>query len=425
MSEQFDVLIAGGGVAGASAGVRLAKQGLRVMIVERKTFPRPKLCGEFISPECLTHFQELGVYEQMRAAGAREISETVFYTPAGREVCVPSIWFGARSACALGLSRAAMDWVLLKRAQEAGVRVVEDCQVGDVLIEGGVVRGVRIKTHGEQSLDADCEVRACLTIDATGRGSLLARRAARHAFDLPKESALSDVKHRPATATQATHVAFKAHFKDVPAIAGRCEIYFYPGGYGGLNEVENELVNLCFIVRAEDARQAASDADRLVREVLMQHNERAAEALAQATRASDWLAVAIERFGRSEVAPAPGLLSVGDAASFIDPFTGSGMLMAFESGTLLAEVIGAHAEIFHPSTPHAESKLKSLMDVQQNYRLRYKERFDKRLRHCSSLRRAAFAPAWLTEAAAIFLGANTQLRRSIARGTRGSFAPQI
>jgi flavin-dependent dehydrogenase len=58
--------------------------------------------------------------------------------------------------------------------------------------------------------------------------------------------------------------------------------------------------------------------------------------------ASDWLAVSLESFGRHSPAPAVGLLAIGDAASFIDPFTGSGMLMALESGELVAGAIAGH-----------------------------------------------------------------------------------
>ena len=57
----FDVIIAGAGPAGSSAAIHLARQGVRVLLIEQKKFPRAKLCGEFISPECQKHFENLGV----------------------------------------------------------------------------------------------------------------------------------------------------------------------------------------------------------------------------------------------------------------------------------------------------------------------------------------------------------------------------
>ena len=67
LSDNFDVIIAGAGPAGSSTAIHLARNDLRVLLVEQKKFPRPKLCGEFISPECQRHFQNLGVAESMLA----------------------------------------------------------------------------------------------------------------------------------------------------------------------------------------------------------------------------------------------------------------------------------------------------------------------------------------------------------------------
>src|SRR5437867_2896436 len=112
-SNSYDVVIAGGGPAGTSAAIHLASRGARVLLLEEKKFPRAKLCGEFISPECLAHFKRLGVMEEMRAAGGVSLSETLFYSQRGKSVAVPSEWFKS-GASALGLSRSEMDHRLLE-----------------------------------------------------------------------------------------------------------------------------------------------------------------------------------------------------------------------------------------------------------------------------------------------------------------------
>ncbi len=115
-SNKFDVAIAGAGPAGTSAAISLALKGARVLLIEEKKFPRAKLCGEFISPECLAHFKRLGVMEQMNDAGGASVAETVFYSRRGNSVAVPSEWFKS-GAKALGLSRREMDHQLLERAK--------------------------------------------------------------------------------------------------------------------------------------------------------------------------------------------------------------------------------------------------------------------------------------------------------------------
>ena len=109
-AKDYDVIIAGGGPAGASAGVHLATRGARVLLLEREKFPRAKLCGEFISPECLEHFARLGVLEEMRMAGGAGVSETLFFERSGGREGEPRSWFGkvreGLEARVLGLSRA-------------------------------------------------------------------------------------------------------------------------------------------------------------------------------------------------------------------------------------------------------------------------------------------------------------------------------
>src|SRR5215216_2530185 len=175
MTAEFDAIIVGGGPAGASAAVHLSASGARVLLAERERFPRQKLCGEFISPECLEHFARLGVLEEMSRGGGARVSETVFYAPSGRGVSVPSAWFGGQGGDALGLSRAEMDARLLARAREVGVEVFEEASLASLVVEGSRVCGVRLQAEG----GGVREFRARVTLDATGRHRAVVRRAER------------------------------------------------------------------------------------------------------------------------------------------------------------------------------------------------------------------------------------------------------
>jgi menaquinone-9 beta-reductase len=391
-TRPFDVAIAGGGPAGTSAAIHLATSGARVLLIEQKKFPRAKLCGEFISPECLRHFEELGVANEMLATGGASLTRTVFYSHNGRSLSVPSEWFGSNSG-ALGLSRAEMDQKLLDRARSCGVTILEDAHASDPIVNRAVVQGIRVK----QSNDVrDYEALVC--IDATGRTRALARKlkTGRNAHNGGKRPRL---------------IAFKAHFRDAQPAEGACEIYSYPGGYGGLDEIEGGLSNLCFIVSAKEVRNAGSDPDLVLRKLVLK-NPRAAYTLARADRCTEWLSVSIERFGRHELVPADGLLAIGDAAAFIDPFTGSGILMALESGDVAAQSIGNHLQKLREGS--------SFSALAHDYRQRYTQKFNSRLRACSLLRRVAFVP-WLAEAAILCFGASTRLRHTVASATRPSY----
>lgn len=380
IANTFDVIIAGGGPAGSSAAIHLARNGLRVLLAEQKKFPRAKLCGEFISPECVRHFENLGVVDAIKLSGPTAITETVFYSPRGHYVTVPSSWFGRPAA--LGLSRAVMDHVLLQRARDCGVTVLEGASITDPILEDRKVRGVRIKSNGH-----DEEYFAPLTIDATGRAHILTRKL-----------------HTGEPRSKAKLIAFKVHLRNTRVAPNACEIYFYPDGYGGLSSVEGDVSNLCFIISAEQVKRHYSNPELVVREMVMK-NQRAAYTLAHAQTESEWLSASWERFGRQQPSPANGLLAIGDSAAFIDPFTGSGMLMAFESGELVAEVIVRHRDKLATS------------ELCANYAAEYAQKFDSRLRICGWLRRLAFRPRLAGLGIAI-CGASNPFRNRIARATR-------
>ena len=408
--NSYDVIIAGGGPAGASAAIELASNGARVLLVEEKKFPRAKLCGEFISPECLTHFKRLGVLDQMTSAGGTALSETVFYSRRGHSVAVPSEWFGS-GATALGLSRSEMDRRLLDRAKAAGVLVLENSHASGLIREYGSVQGIRLKT-----VEGVDEYSSLVTIDATGRARALARHMDHH---VEKRGLKRKKKTKP------PFVAFKAHLENARVADGACEIYFYSGGYGGLSGVEGGASNLCFIVSADDVRRHGSDPEVVMREVVMK-NARANHTLAQARARTQWLSVALDSFGPRTLTPAGGLLTIGDAAAFIDPFTGSGMLMALESGQLAAEIVSRHLPRLRQGgrSEAPEFETKGFEIFAEDYRTEYSRRFNSRLRLSGLLRRAAFVPR-LAETAMLLFGINARLRRRLARATRHAMSREV
>lgn len=321
----------------------------------------------------------------MLAAGGDRISETRFFETGGKSVTVPSSWFGDGEP-ALSLSRAEMDYQLLGRAREAGGEVLEGATVNGLVIEDSRVQKVIARSDDGRLTEIDADI----FIDATGRAGALTRL-------LEKQD-----RKRPSSPNKPAFVGFKAHVAGANLDRGVCEIYSFPGGYAGLSNVENNLGNLCFLTRAETVRSFSGDAAQIVEKVVLR-NKRAAEMLHDFAPANEWLAVSINGFGTKGLAPAANLLTIGDAASFIDPFTGSGMVMALESSDVLAKVIA-----FHRRSPEL---------IGAEYLETYRRRFSTRLRVCSILRRTAFMPR-LATAVVASLRVSSAARRFLARATR-------
>jgi hypothetical protein len=173
-----------------------------------------------------------------------------------------------------------------------------------------------------------------------------------------------------------------------------------------LNFVEEGKANFCFIIRSREARRFKGDTDGLFRTLISQ-NSRASNTLASASPLHEWIAVAIDRFGRKNLRPATNVLSTGDAGAFIDPFTGSGMLLAMESSKILAAAI---AQNF----PDSDS-------VYRCYTEGHGKVFSNRLGISSLIRLAAYRP-WVASALIFLLSGSKTSRRLLARATRSGSA---
>jgi flavin-dependent dehydrogenase len=347
-------------------------------MVDKAGFPRHKLCGEFVSPECLDHLRDLGVMPDVEQFSPQRIDKTVFYGSGGRSFSVASRWLAKNGNDSIGLSRQSLDQLLLDRASASGVTILTETSVTDTVLDTQIELTLRDGVGSSRS------VTSSLLIDATGRGRYIARK-----FD------------KPTRTTRPSQVAFKAHLREAAIETGSCEIYSYPGGYGGCAQVENGLFNVCFVVNSELVRSIGSDPMRILEGSVLS-NERAAKTLSKIKVEGDWISVPIARYGSLDPAPAPGVLAIGDAAAFIDPFTGSGIAMALESSRLVCKAIVENDE------PER---------ITDDYRRLHAVTFSKRLRFCRNLRFLSGSPR-MANAIIRMLGTSEPLNRVFARLTR-------
>lgn len=190
-------------------------------------------------------------------------------------------------------------------------------------------------------------------------------------------------------------IGIKAHFREeAPALS--VDLYFFPGGYCGVQRVGDKAVNAAAMVRA--------DAAQSMEEVLAANPE-----LSQRSRNWEPLFEPISTsplYFRSPQTEDRGMLLAGDAAAFIDPFAGDGISLALQSGNLAADsLIGFF-----------EGNL-SLAEAQRNYRDGYRRRFARAFRNAARLRRILAAPAWVRSGVLALLG-RPGIASYVVRGTR-------
>ncbi|HEX5043532.1 MAG TPA: NAD(P)/FAD-dependent oxidoreductase [Candidatus Polarisedimenticolaceae bacterium] len=306
---RWDLLVLGGGPAGAATAALAAGAGARVLLVEREVFPRDKVCGEFLSAEALPVLRELGVEGALREAGAPPIERCRVSEPGGRTLDAPLPQAG------LGVSRALLDQRLLDLARRRGVTVWEGVEATAALWDGTRVAGAVVGREVPQ------EIRASVVVAADGRRSMLARRL---------HATLGD----PARSTAAAWFGFKTH-RGGGGLGARVDLHVFDGGYAGLAAVEGDRVNVCLLATVAALRRCGGRPEHLLERV--RRNPAAREALRGTEDGARWHSIGPLRFGVRKPASA-GALFVGDAAGTIDPFAGEGMSHALLGARLAAPV---------------------------------------------------------------------------------------
>ncbi|MBI4840746.1 MAG: FAD-dependent monooxygenase, partial [candidate division NC10 bacterium] len=142
----WDVIVVGAGPAGCTTATLFAREGLRVLLLDKSSAPPPKVCGEYLSPGCLRILDGIGALESVREAGARPLHGMTIHTAAGRTLQAHYPHGGNLADLpvhGLAIRRSVLDPLLLDVAVKRGVEFEPNCQVSDLVWEDGRVAGVR------------------------------------------------------------------------------------------------------------------------------------------------------------------------------------------------------------------------------------------------------------------------------------------
>jgi flavin-dependent dehydrogenase len=317
-----DVLVLGGGPAGAVTAALLARDGVDVTVLERARFPRFHL-GESLSPAAASVLDELGLRDSVDGRYLRKHGVALRCARTGRQQRFRyDEAFEPGPALAWQVPRADFDDLLLRCARLHGAEVVEGCAAEDVLFDDGVASGVIARREDGRQVT----VRARLVVDATGQHALLAgRRGDRHPVDGMERTALS------------------AHFRNVARAGGEAEgdleLILFPHGWiwnipflGEVSSVGALCANSWMRAR-QPAEALEAFFDRTVDDASF-----ARDALASSTRLTPVLAHAGLAW-RANRRVGDGWITVGDAGGFADPLLCAGTTLAIGGAARAAAAV--------------------------------------------------------------------------------------
>ncbi|MGC2111734.1 MAG: NAD(P)/FAD-dependent oxidoreductase [Candidatus Korobacteraceae bacterium] len=291
--KQFDLAVVGGGPAGTSAAITAARLGATVVLLEARTFPRHKVCGEFVSAESLDVLA--GLLRDMPSASS--VFDEAPVIDRTRLLFRTRVIEAAVSPAALSIPRYILDARLWDATLASGADARMNCEVSAISGDGPF----QLRTSA-----GDVPARALIV--AAGRWSQFA--ADRSIPPGPK------------------WIGLKAHFHESQPTKST-DLYFFENGYCGVQPVAGDMVNACAMVRSDRATSLAGVFE--LHPLLQQ-------------RASAWAAT------MQPVSTAPliygqpqpvrdNIVFAGDAAAFIDPFVGDGISLALRSGQAAAQCL--------------------------------------------------------------------------------------
>ena len=368
---EYDLIVVGAGPAGSACAITAARTGRKVLLLEKDCFPRHKVCGEFVSGESLGLLASL-------LNGARDQEKSHLFESKGLdfnelaarpEIDSARIFLDNRvvrlpiSPPARSIPRFDLDAALFHSAQRSGVKAQE----------GVVVRRVE-QNRNFTVYSAAGPFTAGAVVNSTGRWSQLTQ------YDVTGKE---------------KWIGMKAHFLEAGAPPS-VDLYYFSGGYCGVQPVSPDAVNVCAMVRA--------DAAHSLEEVFAAHPE-------LWRRSRDWDALfptvtTSPLYFRRPVTRDQGMLLAGDAAGFIDPFAGDGISLAMQSGALATECLAGFLE----------GKI-SIAEAQAQYADAYNQRLAPAFRNSARVRRLLAAPVWL-RSMLLALAGTPPIARMIVRRTR-------
>ncbi|MGM0581589.1 MAG: NAD(P)/FAD-dependent oxidoreductase [Bacteroidota bacterium] len=330
--NKIQVIVVGGGLAGLISSICLQMSGVNTLLIEKKSYPFHRVCGEYISNEVRPFLEKMDLFPEHIKTSILHRFKLSDIKGNFAEVELPLGGFG--------ISRYQYDSYLYQKALDAGVEVKTKTEVSDIKFNGNKFT-VSLKTG--ETLTSE------FVINAYG-----------------KRSKLDKVFDRDFIKRKSPFLGVKYHAKvDFPKdVIG---LYNFKGGYCGISHVEDDKVNICYLSRKENLKGYGGIAE--MEKAILYQNPILKDIFENAEMLFEKPEVINEISFEQKASVENHMLMAGDTAGLITPLCGNGMAMAIHSGYLASSSI----------LNFYEEKLKNRQEVENEYKNVWQKNFSKRL----------------------------------------------
>lgn len=329
MAFRTEVLIIGGGLAGLTSAIHLSKKGKQVVLIEKNSYPHHKVCGEYISNEVLPYLQWLNA-DPAVLSPSKLIRLQV--SNVNGQSCETPLPLGG-----FGLSRFSFDEYLYQQALATGCTLIKD-----------TVKEVTFSNDEFEVHTSTGSFSARVVIGAYGKRDLLDHKL-----------------KRPFMQNRSPWLAIKAHYKGHHP-ANLVSLHNFYGGYCGVSKVENDVLNICYLVNHESFK-AFKNIDEHQQQVLYK-NPRLKKVFENSEMIFDSpMSISQISFEQKEKIE-NHILMVGDTAGLIHPLCGNGMTMAIHAAGICSSLVVGYLEGKILSRKSLEEQYKQQWNAQFRFR---------------------------------------------------------
>lgn len=326
----YDAIVVGAGPSGCAAALFLARAGRQVLLIDKATFPREKVCGDALSGKTIGVLRELGLLSGVEKNPHGVIQGVKFVSPKGQEVTVPFPHADGMECAGYTERRVQSDAALFSAASaQANISILQGFSVNALVRDGkGAVCGIsgnEGKSDGISAASGAARTfHARVVMGADGSGSVVARQLG-----------------LPPVPPEHLYMAIRGYWSNVTGLTDNIELFFIDGvlpGYFWIFPMETGMANVGLGILASDVKKRGAHPNKILEEAISKHPSLSAR-FAGAKREGSIGAWTIPNGSHKRQNFGEGWVLVGDAASLVDPFSGEGYGNALSSGKFAARAI--------------------------------------------------------------------------------------